>query len=99
MEPWALDIGGSTGIHTHTSSEHFKSPAPGRAAQLDPMKPNLKPPETKRLKLKCDKLLSTSAFKFKLRRYSRGTTTRRGTTRPHCRAACRSTSWAGAYTR
>ena len=33
------------------------------------MKPNLKPPGAKRLKLKCDKLLSTSNFKFKLRRY------------------------------
>jgi len=26
----------------------------GRAVQLDPMKPKLKPPKTKRLKLKCD---------------------------------------------
>ena len=33
------------------------------------MKPKLKPPGTKRLKLKCDILLSTSAFKFNLRRY------------------------------
>jgi len=33
------------------------------------MKPKLKPPGTKRLKLKCVILLSTSAFKFKLRRY------------------------------
>jgi hypothetical protein len=30
----------------------------------------LKPPGTKRLKLDCDVLLSISAFKFKLRRYS-----------------------------
>ena len=36
------------------------------------MKPKLKPPGTKRLKLKCDILLSTSAFKFNLRRYSQG---------------------------
>jgi len=36
------------------------------------MNPKLKPPGTKRLKLKCDTLLSTSAFKFKLRRYSKG---------------------------
>jgi len=34
------------------------------------MKPTLKPPGTKRLKPKCDTLLSTSAFKFKLRRYA-----------------------------
>jgi hypothetical protein len=34
------------------------------------MKPKLKPPGTKRLKLTCDILLSTSAFKFNLRRYN-----------------------------
>jgi hypothetical protein len=33
------------------------------------MKPKLKPPGTKRLKVRCDVLLSTSAFKFNLRRY------------------------------
>ena len=32
------------------------------------MKPKLKPPGTMRLKLICDTLLSTSAFKFSLRR-------------------------------
>ena len=38
--------------------------------QVDPIKPKSKPPGTtsKRLKLYCDVLLSTSAFKFKLRR-------------------------------
>ena len=30
----------------------------------------LKPPGPKRLRLKCDMLLSTSAFEFKLRRYT-----------------------------
>jgi len=34
------------------------------------MKPKLKPPGTKRLKLKCEMLLSVSAFKIKLRRYT-----------------------------
>jgi hypothetical protein len=34
------------------------------------MKPKLKPPVTKRLKLKSDVLLSTSAFNFNLRRYT-----------------------------
>ena len=34
------------------------------------MKPMLKPPGTKHLKLKCDILLSTSAFKFNLRGYN-----------------------------
>jgi len=42
----------------------------GMAVQVDPMRPNLKPRGTKRLKLKCDILLSTSAFKFNLRHYS-----------------------------
>ena len=37
--------------------------------QVDPIKPKLKSPGTKRLKLDCDVLLSTSAFKFNLRRY------------------------------
>jgi hypothetical protein len=44
--------------------------------QLDPMKPKFKPPGTKRLKLKCDILLSTSAFKFNLRRYTEGAWTK-----------------------
>jgi len=44
----------------------------GRAVQADPIKPTLKPTGTKRLKLKCDILLSTSAFKFNLRRYIMG---------------------------
>jgi len=38
--------------------------------QVDPIKPKLKPPGTKRLTLKCDILLSTTAFKFNLRRYT-----------------------------
>ena len=36
--------------------------------QVDPIKPKLKPPGTKHLKLQCDILVSTSAFKFNLRR-------------------------------
>jgi len=36
------------------------------------MKPMMKPPGTKHLKLKCDILLSTCAFKFNLRRYPEG---------------------------
>jgi len=38
--------------------------------QVDPIIPRLKPPGTKRLKLNCDMLLLTSAFKFDLRRYT-----------------------------
>jgi hypothetical protein len=36
------------------------------------MKPKLKPTETKRLKVMCDMLLSTYAFKLNVRRYSLG---------------------------
>jgi len=46
--------------------------ARGRAVQVDPITPKLKPPETKRLKLKCDILLSNYGFKFSLRRYIGG---------------------------
>jgi hypothetical protein len=45
----------------------------GRAVQVDTIRPRLKPPGTKRLKLNCDVLLSTSALRFNLRRYSTGT--------------------------
>jgi hypothetical protein len=38
--------------------------------QVDPIKPTLKVPETKQLKLKHIKLLSNVAFKFNLRRYN-----------------------------
>ena len=44
--------------------------APGKAVQVDPMKPMLKAPESARLKLKRDKLLSSFGFKFNLRHYS-----------------------------
>ena len=40
--------------------------------QVDPVKLMLKPPGTQHLKLKCDILLSTFAFKFNLRRYTVG---------------------------
>ena len=42
----------------------------GRALQVDPIKPTLKATGTKRLKLKCDVLLSTFTFKFSLHHYS-----------------------------
>jgi hypothetical protein len=37
--------------------------------QVDPIKPKLKAPGTKRLQLEFDKLLSSFAFKFILHRY------------------------------
>ena len=40
--------------------------------QVDPVKPTLKAPGIKLLKLKYDTPLSNFAFKFKLRRYSKG---------------------------
>ena len=39
--------------------------------QVDPIKPTLNAPGTKRLKLKYDEPLSNVAFKFNLRRYSK----------------------------
>jgi len=42
----------------------------GKTVQVDPLKPKLKPPGTKRLKLEYDGLLSNIGFKFNLRRYS-----------------------------
>jgi len=42
----------------------------GRALQVDPIKPTLKPPGAEHLKLKCGVPPSNFAFKFKLRRYS-----------------------------
>ena len=41
----------------------------GRAVQVDPIKPTLNSPGTKRLKLKFDTMLSTFAFNFNLRRH------------------------------
>ena len=46
--------------------------ARGRAVQLDPVKPTLKAPGTRRLTLKSYKLLSTFAFNFNLRRFTVG---------------------------
>jgi hypothetical protein len=40
------------------------------AVQVDPIKPTLKAPGTRRLTLNCDELLSSSAFKINLRRYN-----------------------------
>ena len=42
---------------------------PGGAVQVDPIKPKLTLPGTWRFRLNYDVLLSTSAFKFDLRRY------------------------------
>jgi len=44
----------------------------GRALQVHPIKPPLKPHGTERLILKCDELLSDFGFEFNLRRYIKG---------------------------
>jgi len=44
----------------------------GKAVQVEPIKPTLKAPGTKRLKPQYDGLLSNFAFKFNLRRYPSG---------------------------
>ena len=49
----------------------------GRAVHVGPMKPTLKEPGTKRLKLNYDVPLSTFAFKFNLRRYTTAGSPRR----------------------
>ena len=49
----------------------FVDGTPGRVVQVDSMKPTLKAPGYERLTLKCDDLLSSFAFKFNLRRYTR----------------------------
>ena len=38
--------------------------------QVDPVKHKFKPPGTKRLKVKCDELVSKFAFKFNLNHYN-----------------------------
>jgi hypothetical protein len=43
----------------------------GRAVQVDPIKPTLKPPGTKRLNLEYNKLLLILAFKCNLRCYNK----------------------------
>ena len=42
----------------------------GKAVQVDPIKPTLRAPGAKRLKLKYDETLSNFAFNFNLRRYN-----------------------------
>jgi hypothetical protein len=65
--------GGKGGVApgvTGFSSWVMRGGVRGRAVQLDAMKPTLKPTGTKRLIHKFYILLSTSAFKINLRRYS-----------------------------
>jgi hypothetical protein len=61
----------------HYSSDSYSYTTPpgqgrGEAVQVNPVKPTLKAPKTKRLKPKSDAPLSIFAFNFNLRRYSVG---------------------------
>jgi hypothetical protein len=68
-----LDRGGRGHVERRRHFERRRRPgrpAPGRAAQVEPIKPTLKLPGTKRLKLECDEPISKFALKFNLRRYN-----------------------------
>ena len=54
------------------------------------MKPKLQPPGIERLKRKCDLLLSTSAFPFNLRRYTKALSARWDLPSVRCRMGLQS---------
>jgi hypothetical protein len=64
--------GGAAAAPFHAQLAAALSQLLGRAVQVDPIKPLLKPPGTKQLKVKYYKFLSSFAFKFNLRRFSWG---------------------------
>jgi hypothetical protein len=57
------------GTASNSTNGTAPAPAPGRAVQVDPIKPMLKAPGTERLQLEYNKPPSNFAFKFSLRRY------------------------------
>ena len=65
----ALRRGGQARNAADVRQRH-RRPGHGRVAQVDTIKSTLKPRGTICLKLKCDIMLSTSAFKFNLRHYT-----------------------------
>jgi hypothetical protein len=71
LRHYSMDRDAAAGVRDRLRDARFaaQDDAPGRAVQLDPIKPNLKPPGTKRLKLNHMNLLSSFAFNFNLRRY------------------------------
>ena len=60
--------------------------------QVDPIKPKLKPPGTKRLKVAFDGLLSIFGFKFNLRRYTVASASSHHMFQPHFAALMRRTA-------
>jgi len=67
----------------------------GRAVQVDPIKPTLKAPGTKRLKLKYDEQLSNFAFNFNLRCYSSDCFEGRACLGGTCCAISQTVGWVG----
>jgi len=63
------------------SSERVTAALQGRAVQVDPIKPTLKPPRYKRLKLKYDEPLLNFASNVNVRRYIKPHQTRFGDSR------------------
>jgi len=70
-----------------------RSGSRGGAVQVDPIKPTLKAPGTKRLKLNHGKPLSSFAFNFNLRRYTAGGTARRPARRATMSRTVPGTQW------
>ena len=62
--------GGGVRARHRVAGARRPAAARGRAVQVDPIKPTLKAPESKPLKLEHEKTLSIFAFKFYLRHYS-----------------------------
>ena len=61
--------GGVGGLLVHAGGGALPSPMVG-GCRLTLSNPKLKPPRTKRLKLRCDMRLSNVAFEFNWRRYT-----------------------------
>ena len=61
---------GEGGPRGAAGAPHADAARLGKAVQLDPIKPTMKAPGIKLLKLKYDKPLSNFAFKFNLRHYN-----------------------------
>jgi len=62
-------VAGLPGVYTSRGLRPRQRPR-GRAVPVDPLKPKLKAPGSKRWKLQCDQLLSSFAFNCNMRRYS-----------------------------
>jgi len=61
--------GRNDGYDDYNDYSDYNGADRGKAVQIDPIKPTLKPPGIKLLELKYDKQLSNFASKFNLRRY------------------------------